>query len=274
VGLKREGNEDSYSIEDLLGLYIVADGMGGHSAGEVASRIAVNMINRSFKKWVTEKAGEDELFGTPDRSLSLLGNYVLSSIRLANKVIYELASECKEYQGMGTTVVLILVTPELLVTANVGDSRVYMLRDGELERLSKDHTVVAEQVEMGMMAPEEAENSPMKHILTRNFGSSEDVEPDIFEIEPSNKDRFLLCSDGLTDLVNDEEITAMLRTADKPAYLCRQLLDTVLSRGAHDNTTIVSVFLSGGRKFGVKNGIISQLIADSITKIKKGHKNI
>ena len=129
VGLKREGNEDSYSIEDSLGLYIVADGMGGHVAGEVASRIAVEMVNKSFKKWITENASEDELFGIADSSLSLMGNYVLSSIRLANKVVYEMALEHKEYHGMGTIVVMILITPELMIAANVGDSRLYMLRD-------------------------------------------------------------------------------------------------------------------------------------------------
>jgi len=270
VGLKREGNEDSYSIEDSLGLYIVADGMGGHVAGEVASRIAVEMINKSFKKWVTEKASEDELFGTPDSSLSLLGNYVLSSIRLANKVVYEMALEHKEYHGMGTTVVMIVITPELMIAANVGDSRLYMLRDGELERLSKDHTIVAEQVELGMMTKEEAENSPMRHILTRNFGSSEDVAPDIFEIEPSDNDRFILCSDGLTDLVKDDELMIIVQEEDNPESICRKLLDTVLRRGAHDNTTIISIFLSDlGRSKKATTGKIGQFFADSIINLQK-----
>ncbi len=270
IGLKREGNEDSYSIEDSLGLYVVADGMGGHVAGEVASRIAVEMINKSFKKWITEKASEDELFGTPDSSLSLLGNYVLSSIRLANKVVYEMALEHKEYHGMGTTVVLILITPELMIAANVGDSRLYMLRDGELERLSKDHTIVAEQVELGMMTKEEAENSPMKHILTRNFGSSEDVVPDIFEIEPMDNDRFILCSDGLTDLVKDDEIMNITQEGNSPESICRKLLDTVLRRGAHDNTTIISLFLSGiGRSKNESSGKIGQFFADSIINLQK-----
>ena len=270
VGLKREGNEDSYSIEDSLGLYIVADGMGGHVAGEVASRIAVEMINKSFKKWVTEKASEDELFGLADSSLSLLGNYVLSSIRLANKVVYEMALEHKEYHGMGTTVVMILITSELMIAANVGDSRLYMVRDGKLERLSKDHTIVAEQVELGMMTKEEAETSPMRHILTRNFGSSEDVVPDIFEIEPLDDDRFILCSDGLTDLVRDDEIMATVQEEDKPESICRKLLDTVLRRGAHDNTTIISIFLSGlGRSKKASTGKIGQFFADSIINLQK-----
>ncbi len=248
VGLKREGNEDSFFVENSLGLYIVADGMGGHLAGEVASRVSVEMINKSFRKWMEEEAGEEDIYGKPDRSLSLEGNYILGGIRLANRVVYEMALEQKKYQGMGTTVVVLLVTPTMIIAANVGDSRIYLIRDGEVERLSKDHSIVAEQVEMGMMTEEEAANSSMKHILTRNLGSSEDVEPDIFELEPSNNDCFILCSDGLTDLVSDEEILEMTQDADGPEDLCRQFIDKVLKRGAHDNTTIISVFLTDIKK--------------------------
>jgi len=271
VGLKRDGNEDSLSTNDSLGLYVVADGMGGHLAGEVASRIAVEMIDKSFRKWIEEEAQEDELFGKPDSSLSLKGNYILSSIKLANKVVYEMAMEYKQYHGMGTTVVILLVTPTLIIVANVGDSRIYMVRDGELERLSKDHTIVSEQVEMGMMTEEEAATSPMKHILTRNFGSSETVEPDIFELEPSNNDRFVLCSDGLTDLVNDEEILEMTRGEDDPENLCRQFVDTVLSRGAHDNTTVISVFLTEveKRKKGSRIGLVFGDLAAGVQKVIK-----
>ena len=271
VGLKRDGNEDSFSTDDSLGLYVVADGMGGHLAGEVASRIAVEMINKSFRKWIEEEAREDELFGKPDNSLSLKGNYILSSIKLANKVVYEMAMEYKQYHGMGTTVVILLVTPTLIIVANVGDSRIYMVRDGELERLSKDHTIVSEQVEMGMMTEEEAATSPMKHILTRNFGSSETVEPDIFELEPSNNDRFVLCSDGLTDLVNDEEIFEMTQGEDDPENLCRQFVDTVLQRGAHDNTTVISVFLTevAKRGEGSKMGLVFGNLAAGIQKVIK-----
>lgn len=248
VGLKREGNEDSFSVEDSLGLYVVADGMGGHLAGEVASQVSVEMINRAFRKWKEEEATENEIFGEPDPSLSREGNYILGCIRLANRVVYEMALEQKQFHGMGTTAVVLLVTPTLIIAANVGDSRIYLIRDGELERLSKDHSIVAEQVEMGMMTEEEADNSPMKHILTRNLGSSEEVVPDIFEIEPSNNDCFVLCSDGLTDLVTDDEILKMVESEDDPENLCRAFIKKVLNRGAHDNTTIISVFLSDMKK--------------------------
>ncbi len=250
IGLKREGNEDSFSTEDSLGLYIVADGMGGHLAGEVASRISVELINKCYRKWLEEEASAHEIYGEPDDSLTLQGNYILGSIRLANRVIYEMALENKKYHGMGTTIAILLVTSTVIIAANVGDSRLYLIRDGTLEGLSKDHTIVAEQVDMGMMTKEEAETSPLKHILTRNLGSAETVEPDIFEIEPSNNDRFILCSDGLTDLVNEEEILAMTSNEEAPKELCRKFLDKVIKRGAHDNTTVVSVFVSDLEKTG------------------------
>jgi serine/threonine protein phosphatase PrpC len=275
VGLKREGNEDSYSVDDSLGLYIVADGMGGHLAGEVASQIAVEMVNKSYRKWVEKETPVDELFGSPDNSLSLKGNYLLSSIRLANRVVYEMAVEYEQYHGMGTTMVILLVTPALVLAANVGDSRIYMVRDGHIERLSRDHTIVSEQVEMGIMTEEEAATSPLKHILTRNLGSSEDVAPEIFELEPSNDDRFVLCSDGLTDLVNDEEIEEMMRNENDPEPLCRNFVDKVLKRGAHDNTTVISVFLAGLEK--PREGpmrIIGLVVADFLVSLQKLIKKI
>ena len=270
VGLKREENEDSYLKEDNLGLYVVADGMGGHLAGEVASRVAVEMISKSIKKWLEEEAREDELFGPPDNTLSLIGNYILSSIRIANRVVYEMALENEEYHGMGTTVVILYVTPSLIIVANVGDSRIYLVRDGHMEMLSKDHTIVQEQIDMGTMTEEEAATSPLRHILTKNLGSSETLDPDIFEIEPSNKDRFVLCSDGLTDLVSDDEILELAKKNNDPSNLCRKLVDMTLKRGAHDNATIVSVFLSG-----IANGTggpinkLGAVFADVMTGIRK-----
>ena len=206
VGLKRDGNEDSFSIDMKLGLFVVADGMGGHLAGEVASRVAVDLINKSFKKWADSNATEEDLFEYPDPSLSRFGNYVLSSIRFANRVIHEMATEHKDYSGMGTTVAVLAVMPDLIITANVGDSRIYLVRKGQIEQLSRDHSIVAEQLEMGIMTDEEAEQSPLKHVLTRNLGSAKFLDAEVFEIEPASKDRFILCSDGLTDLVSDDEI--------------------------------------------------------------------
>jgi PPM family protein phosphatase len=270
VGLKREGNEDSFSTDDRLQLYIVADGMGGHLAGEVASRMAVDLINKSFQEWTAENTSEEELFGYPDPSLSRTGNYVKGSIQLANKVIHEMATQYEQYHGMGTTVAVLAVEPGLIISANAGDSPIFMVRNGVIEKISKDHTIVAEQVEMGVMTPEEAEASPMKHMLTRNLGSAEEVDPDIFEIEPANNDRFVLASDGLTDLVTEEEILRMVETQDDPGTLCRDFVDIALSRGGHDNTTVVSVYIEGVQKrnTGPLKGI-GTIMADILTAIQK-----
>jgi len=275
VGLKRGSNEDCFSKEDALGLYVVADGMGGHQAGEVASQIAVDLINKSFRRWVEQEAYEDELFGVPDNSVTIQGNYLLSSIRIANRVVYEMALEHERYQGMGTTVATLFVTSSLIIAANVGDSRIYMVRDGHIERLSKDHTIVAEQVEMGVMTEEEASSAPLKHVLTRNLGSAENVEAEIFEIEPSNNDRFILCSDGLTDLVSDREILEMAQDEDDPGNLCNQLVEKVLKRGAHDNTTVISVFLTDMKKRTVSP--LSKIrfpVAEGLENIQKIIKKI
>jgi PPM family protein phosphatase len=276
VGLQREGNEDAFSIQSSLGLYLVADGMGGHLAGEVASRVAVDIIRKSFQKWLEAETPEDELFAYPDTSLSRVGNYVLSSIRLANRVIYEMATQYEQYNGMGTTVVTLLVTPSLIIAANVGDSRIYMIRDGRIERMSKDHTIVSEHVEMGVMSEEEAAKSPLRHILTRNLGSAENVDPEVFEIVPSGRDRFILCTDGLTDLADDKEILEVAQREKDPELLCRNLVNIALQRGGHDNTTVVSVFLEDTARHaqqGIVTGI-GGVVADVLVILNRLKKRV
>lgn len=270
VGLKREGNEDYFSTDDALGLYVVADGMGGHLAGEIASKMAVELIYKSFSHWMESEAELQDVFGMPDQTLTKKGNYILSSIRLANRVIHEMALMHDEYHGMGTTIAVLAVFQGQVIAANVGDSRIYMLRNGHLERLSKDHTIVSEQVEMGIMEPKDAETSPLKHVLTKNLGSAEFVTAEVFEFEPADGDRFLLCSDGLTDLVNDEELLQMIQAEENPEVLCRNCVDEALKRGGHDNTTVVSVFLSGINppRYGPMKRL-GIFFADTITGVQK-----
>jgi len=235
--------------------------------------VAVDLINKSYKKWFDSDAPEEDLFEYPDPSLSKIGNYIQSSIRLANKVIHEMAAENTDYNGMGTTVAVLAVMPDLIITANVGDSRIYLVRNGEIERLSKDHSIVAEQVEMGIMTDEEAEQSPLRHVLTRNLGSAIHLEAEVFEIEPSSNDRFVLCSDGLTDLVSDDEIQQMVVAEDDPEVLCQNFIDKALTRGAHDNTTVVSVYLSDIEKS--KSDPLEKmgsLLADILTTTQKATK--
>jgi len=260
VGLKRESNEDYFSIDNDLPLYVVADGMGGHLAGEVASKVAVELINRNVNRWIAENAPDDELFDSPDKSLSRRGNYILSSIKLANRVIYELSKVHDEYKGMGTTIVVLSVTPSMVIAANVGDSRIYLVRGNSIQPLSKEHNMVTEQVEMGLISAEEAETSPLRHILTRNLGSSDTVDVDIFEIEPMNNDRFLLCTDGLTDLVSDHEILGVIGDGDDPENLCRQLIVMANGKGGNDNITVSLVLVSNLQGKGRSNfkGLLSR----------------
>ncbi len=267
LGLHREGNEDSFSIESPVGLYLVADGMGGHLAGEVASQVAVEMIKKSFHRWLGDNQPEDQIFGQPDQSLSKPGNYLRSSIRLANRVVYEMAVEYEQYHGMGTTIVALYVAPDHIVAANVGDSRIYMIRRGRIERLSKDHTIVAEQMEMGTLTEKEATASPLKHILTRNLGSANHVDVEIFEIQPFQNARFILCTDGLTDLVSEKEILEVTRKGNHPEKICRRLVDMALQRGAPDNTTVVAVFLEGVGEKGAEPLEKARLLLANISNI-------
>jgi protein phosphatase len=270
IGLKREINEDSFTTDDGLRLYIVADGMGGHLAGEVASKIAVDLIRSSYERWCQSNTPVSQIYGFPDPSLSTTGNYVLAGIRLANRVIHEMATQYEKYQGMGTTVAVLAVAADLIITANTGDSNIYLIRNGTIERLSKEHTIVAEQVELGLMTPEEAATSPMRHMLTKSLGSSDVVKPEVFEITANSNDRFVLCSDGLSDLVSDEEILHMVQQVNDPDTLCHGFLDLALKRGGHDNTTVVSVFFSGGNRAKLQLfGKVGTLLSDFYQGILK-----
>ena len=243
TGVKRDHNEDAIAMDDSIGLYLVADGMGGHLAGEVASNVAVKIIQKNVNYWITNNTSEDNIFDFPDSTLSRRGNYILSSIKLANRVIHAMSKEYEEYKGMGTTIVALSVMPSTVIAANAGDSRIYLIREDTIETLSKEHSLVSEQLEMGLISKEEAETSPLRHMLTRNLGSLDTVNADVFEIEPMNNDRFLLCTDGLTDLVSDDEILEIIKNGDDPEDLCQQLVSEAKKRGGHDNIT-VSVILA------------------------------
>jgi len=156
VGLKREKNEDYLAMDNSNKLYIVADGMGGHLAGEVASKVAVQIIQKNVTNWINKNSPVTEIFDFPDMTLSKRGNYLSSSIKLANRVIHEMSQEYTEYKGMGTTIVILAIMSSTIIAANVGDSRLYLIRGNSMEPLSKEHSMVAEQLEMGLISEEEA----------------------------------------------------------------------------------------------------------------------
>jgi serine/threonine protein phosphatase PrpC len=263
-GRQRDGNEDYFAMDNALGLYIIADGMGGHSAGEVASKVAVEIIKKTILHWMRKDVSEDELFDFPDNTLSRMGNYILSSIKLANRVIFEMSNEYDEYKGMGTTIGVLVITPSTVISANVGDSRIYLFRGDSTEPLSKEHNMATEQLEMGLISKEEAKNSPLRHVLTRNLGSLETVNVDVFEIEPRDKDRFLLCTDGLTDLVSDDEISEIINKGDDLEHVCRQLVDQANERGGHDNITVSLVCIQQLKDQGL--GLLKKILPISNRK--------
>jgi len=259
TGLKRDGNEDSFATEESIGVFVVADGMGGHQAGEIASNVAVKVVLRNVRDWINKDISEDDIYDFPDSTLSKRGNYINSGIKLANRVIYEMSQVFTEYKGMGTTIVVLSVMGDSVIAANVGDSRIYLVREGSIEPLSKDHNMVAEQLEMGLITSEEAEVSPLRHVLTRNLGSVAEVEADVFEIEPRNNDRFLLCTDGLTDLVSDEKILEIVKGGEDPEQICKQLVSEANDGGGNDNITVSLVMIDAmeNKQKGLTNKVTS-----------------
>ena len=240
VGRMRHGNEDSFCLAPEVGLFVVADGMGGHAAGEVASRLAVETI----REWVTKYlSGMDTfLVGKPVTTCSREANFLVSSIRLANRIIYDVAQGEPEYVGMGTTVASVLAVDNQVALAHVGDSRIYRIRGEEIVQLSRDHSLVQQQVEDGLMSMEEAQGSQYKHLITRALGLKESVEVDLAEHPVQPKDLLLLCSDGLSDLLEDGEMSAIIQEhGDDLGKACQALVDRANYKGGNDNITALLI---------------------------------
>ncbi len=241
-GLSRKNNEDSFYVDTDLGLFIVADGLGGQSAGEVASRMAVEVLSGHIRKSCS--AGEP-LIVRPDSGRSDALNRLVSGITLANRVVCEAANNNRSWHGMGTTIVAALADGNRLSIAHAGDSRAYLVRSATISQLTEDHSVVAEQVRMGLISKEEAEGSGIRNLITRALGSDEALEVDVIEIEIMDGDRFLLCSDGLSTMVADDEVLMIVTGDNLPESVCTRLVDEANNNGGKDNITVVAVFFTG-----------------------------
>jgi len=228
-GRVRENNEDSFLVLAELGLFAVADGMGGHASGEVASRIAVESLQSFFSN------PEVLLPPQPAAQMAFLG----AAVRYANVRICRAASGDPETEGMGTTLTVVHAAGTQVLLANVGDSRIYRLRGGHLERLTEDHTVVNEAVRHGLLTPEQAEILPIRHVLTRALGSEDDVQVDLRHEEAQDGDVLLLCSDGLTEMVPETSIARLLGAHEEPRAAAAALIDLANKRGGLDNVTCV-----------------------------------
>ena len=237
VGRKRLENQDCFCVEDNLGLYVVADGMGGHLAGEVAGRMVIESIRNYFVALESNRNQPPQ--AKHDGSLSTEANHLLNAVAYANSQVYQASIDQPDYRGMGSTVAALLFTPDTFVAANVGDSSIYLIHEERIERISVPHTVIAAQNEL---APEQRQlyGSDFQHMLTRGIGIEAEVEPDFCESPCFNGDRFIICSDGLSDKVAPEEILD-IALANAPRKICRTLVDLANARGGDDNTTVVAL---------------------------------
>ena len=225
VGMRRRGNEDRYALSPELGLYLVADGMGGHTAGQVASELAAEASVRAL----------EALQG----ATSSLSERLRAAVTSANRTIYQTAQEQPEYAGMGTTVVAILSGAGRAALAHVGDSRAYLVRAGRIRQLTDDHSIVGELLRRHEISETAAREHPHRHVLTRALGVRETVEPDLAEITLQEGDLFVLCSDGLTGHVEDHEICKVVSDNDDLQESCHSLIDLANQRGGEDNITVV-----------------------------------
>jgi protein phosphatase len=249
VGRKRKHNEDAYALDVTEGLFIVADGMGGHAAGEVAAKITVETIGEFIA--ATRQKEEATWPFRYDHQLQFNSKRLAIAIEKANERVMAAVAAQPWLKGMGTTVVAGLMNEKTLSLAHVGDSRAYLYRDGALSRLTDDHSWVHEQVTAGILTEEEAKSHPLKNVVTRALGGGPSVSPDLKELTFEPGDEFIFCSDGLTTMLSDEDIHELAEEEAVPQELCRKLVDTANERGGVDNITVVVVRLpesSAGRK--------------------------
>lgn len=226
VGLKRTLNEDfaSYLEKDDFKIYVVADGMGGHNAGEVASEMA----GKKIVEYIDEKF-----------SSANVEKLIVEAIEKVNKDIFDFSNTNEKLSGMGTTVTACFMTREFIHVANVGDSCCFAIRDNQIRKITKDHSLVQELVDIGSISEKEAENHPKKNIITRALGTSDSVDVDVFELKNSEYDLFILCSDGLTNELTKEEILQVVIEEEDCVSIANRLVYLAKEKGGRDNITVL-----------------------------------
>lgn len=243
VGMKRDHNEDSYLLAPDLNLFVVADGMGGHAGGEMASGISVRTVEKTVRNEKTTIDPQLSHEGSIEKSpvARLLSN----AVRAACNAVYTKSQQVRELQGMGTTTTSMLFHDRHCFVAHVGDSRCYLVRDGRVLQLSEDHSLVNEQLKAGLITEAQARQSRFKNIITRSVGFDADVEVDMIAVEVKVGDAYMMCSDGLSNLVTDPEICDIV--SDNFLHRVPEILiDLANSRGGDDNSTVVIAFVVDG----------------------------
>ena len=242
VGMRRDHNEDSYLVDDDVLLYVVADGMGGHLGGEMASMLAVNTIQETVKTERKTLSNGTAYKGPIEQHPALM--LLPKAVKRACAAIFHKAQEVPELQGMGTTVTGVTFIDNYAFFGHVGDSRAYLIREGRIEQLSEDHSLVNEQLKAGLITTEQARMSRFKHIITRSVGFEEDVAVDTMVVPTQEGDLYVLCSDGLANLVSTAEIRDVVYDnflRDAP----RKLIHLANERGGDDNITVVVLYVNG-----------------------------
>jgi protein phosphatase len=239
VGRVRSNNEDSYKLVPELNLFVLSDGMGGEAHGEVASNLAVEAIAAHCSE-STQKPDLPYLV-EPRPDVADKTNRLASAVELANKMIYESAQKHPAQRGMGATVVAIWINDQRLSVAHVGDSRVYLLRAGDFQQVTEDHSLVAEQVRRGILTKEQAESSDMQSVLIRALGIEPDVQVDTDEHLLMEGDVLVLCSDGLSRMVSDVEIASTLLSSNGTQPAVDRLIELANEYGGEDNVSVVVV---------------------------------
>jgi protein phosphatase len=239
VGKRRQSNEDAFYVDDMLGLYVVADGMGGHAAGEVASQEAVETVYGMVKRG---RADLKELYPPLVEADARAGcRLIESAVQAATYMVFSMAELDRGKTGMGTTISAVLLLGAYAVMAQVGDSRIYRVRRGETEQLTEDHTLIAWQLKQGLITPQEAKVSPHRNVITRAVGNRDYVEVDTGLMSLERGDRFLLCSDGLHGYLRDDDVAPVVALGGELSV--RRFIEVANERGGKDNITAVLVEL-------------------------------
>ncbi len=235
TGLVRAHNEDAIETSAELGLAILADGMGGYNAGEVASRMCVDLIGKHIKQ-----KQQSAWIPLISRQTMVASRWVNDAISYANERVLKAAHEHAEYVGMGTTIVVAMCHQDKLLVAHVGDSRAYRFRSGELKQITKDHSVLQAQIDAGLISEEQAKYSPIKNLITRAVGAQLEIEVEIHDHKLEEGDIYLLCSDGLTDMLSYDQIQRILKQQHTQLEVCCQsLVNGANNCGGRDNISVI-----------------------------------
>jgi PPM family protein phosphatase len=256
AGRVRSHNEDAVFIDPALGLAVLADGMGGYNAGEVASGMATTWLGTELAKAFADQAPDARQADGQSWAQTVL----MREIAHANGAVYQAAQSQPQYAGMGTTLVMALFHNDAVTVAHIGDSRLYLLRDGEFRQMTRDHSLLQEQLDSGIITAEQARYSQNRNLVTRALGIDPTAEAEFRDYEVRPGDIFLLCSDGLNDMVEDEEIALTLGTLSANLDLCAtQLVDMANDNGGRDNVSVILVQVK--RAFPVAQGWWARLLA-------------